>query len=276
MKKIVCFSLLLLTNQIFQPCFGQKKIDVTYIANAGFMIESSGKKILIDALFNKGWNTYLTPADSIVSKIIKQEAPFNDVNLMMITHNHEDHFNDSMVVAYLNTNSENILIGPPLVTNAILKNPNFKKIKNQIVELDKINREKNDTIINGIRVRSFFIQHDSRPQIENAGYLIDIDGFKVFHTGDYNGSEIIGFGKLQLQKEKIDLALANFYGFWSTKEERMFTEDYIHPKRIILMHIPPTEIEAVKDSVKQINDFVDITIFERSMKKKSLIYESSK
>ena len=37
------------------------KIDVTYIANAGFLIESSGKKVLIDALFKNGWNTYLTP-----------------------------------------------------------------------------------------------------------------------------------------------------------------------------------------------------------------------
>ena len=99
---------------------------------------------------------------------------------MLITHNHEDHFNDSMVVAYLNNNSENILIAPTLVTNAILKNPDLRRNENQIVELDKINREKNDTTINGIRIRSFFIQHDTRPQIERVGYLIDIDGLKYF------------------------------------------------------------------------------------------------
>ena len=131
MNKIVFSSLLLLTNLIFQPCFGQEKIDVTYIANTGFLIESNGKKVLIDALFKNGWDNYLVPTNSVVSKIIDHQAPFNKANLMLITHNHEDHFNDSMVVAYLNSNSENILIAPPLVTNAILKNPNFKKNANQ-------------------------------------------------------------------------------------------------------------------------------------------------
>lgn len=271
MNKIVLFSLLLLANLIIQPCSGQGKLEVTYIANAGFLIESRGKKILIDALFKNGWGNYLIPSDSVVSKIIDQQEPFNNVNLLLITHNHEDHFNDSMVVAYLNRNPEIFLIAPPLVTNAILKNPDFKNNENQLVKLDKIDREKNDTTINGIRVRSFFIQHDARPQIENVGYLIDIEDFKVFHTGDYNGSEIIEFRKLQLQREQIDLALLNFYGFWSTKEERVFTEENIHPKRISLMHIPPAEIEIVNDSVKQINDFIDISIFERGMQKKSFI-----
>lgn len=272
----VLFLLIMLTNLVFQPCSGQKRIDVTYIANAGFLIESSGKKVLIDALFKNGWNTYLVPSDSVVSKIIKQQTPFTNANLMLITHNHGDHFNDSLVVAYLNSNSENILIAPPLVINAILKNPNFKNNENQKVKLEKINREKNDTTINGIRVRSFFIQHDTRPQIEHVGYIFDINGLKVFHSGDYNGAEVVEFGKLQLQNEQIDLAFLNFYGFWSTKEEQQFTKEYIAPKRITLIHIPPAEIEIVKDSVKRINDFIDITVFESSMKKETFLYELTK
>ena len=64
----------------------------------------------------------------------------------------------------------------------------------------------------------------------------------------------------------------NFYGFWNTKEEREFAVKYINPKNITLMHIPPAEIEIVKDSVKQITDFIDITVFESSMKRKSFFY----
>jgi len=261
-------TLLLLISLIIQTCFGQKKIDVTYIANAGFLIENSGKKIIIDGLFKNGWGTYLVPADSVISKIINQQAPFSKANIILITHNHEDHFNDSMIVAYLNNNSENVLIAPSLVINAILKNPGYMH-KNKIVELDKTNTDKNEVIINGIRIKSFFIQHDARPQIENVGYLIDFGNSKIFHTGDYNGEEVVEFGKLQLQKEQIDLAFLNFYGFWSTKEERKFTEEYINPKKITLIHIPPAEIEKIKDSVKQINDFIDLTVFESSMKKKT-------
>ena len=241
---------------------------VTYIANAGFMIECRGKKILIDALFNKGWNTYFTPANSIVSNIINQKDPFNKANLLLITHNHADHFNDSMVVAYLNNNTENILIAPPSVTTAIFKNSDFKK-NNQIVELDNNCPYKKDTTINGIRIRSYFISHDTNAQIEHVGFLIDIGNIKVFHSGDSNGSDSADFEELQLQKEKIDIALLNFYGFWSTKEERLFTDRYILPKSISLMHIPPKDIFSVMDSVKLIHDFTEIKVFESSMDRKS-------
>lgn len=272
MKKIfVLIITALLTNPVAFSQSPEHKIDVTYIANAGFMIEGYGRKILIDALFNTGWNTYLTPDDSIISRIIKKESPFDEANLMLITHNHADHFNDSIVVAYLNNNPENTLIAPPLVTEAILKNPDFKN-KNQVVQLDKTNWHKNDTTINGIRIKSFFILHDSRPGIEHVGFLIGIGDIKVFHSGDSNGSDSVEFEKLQLQKEQIDLALLNFYGFWNTKEERLFTGKYIHPGQISLLHIPPAEIGTVKDSVKLINGFTDITVFERSMIKKSFIF----
>ncbi len=273
MKRKVFITLLILANIMFSSCSGQKEIDVTYIANEGFLIESSGKKIIIDALFSEGWGNYLVPSRSIVSDIVNQQEPFNNANLMLITHDHGDHFNALMVVPYLIKGSDNILIAPPKVTNAISKHPDYKKFENQIVTLDKINPENNDTTIQGIRVRSFFIQHDSRPQIENVGYLIDIDKLTVFHSGDSNGSALVEFEKLQLQNESIDLAFLNVYGFWSTKEEREFTETFIKPKEIALMHIPPAEIENVKDSVTVINDFINITVFESSMNKKAFIYE---
>ena len=72
-----------------------------------------------------------------------------------------------------------------------------------------------------------------------------------------------------MKNEQIDLAFLNFYGFWSTKEERKFTKEYIAPKRITLIHIPPAETKIVKDSVKGIYDFIDITVFESSMKKET-------
>lgn len=273
MKRDLFIPLFLLAYTIFSPCSGQKQVDVTYIANSGFLIESNGKQVLIDALFKNGWDSYLTPSDSIVSDIINQRAPFNKSTLMLVTHNHGDHFNSAMVVAYLTGNSENKLIAPPKVTSEILKHPDYKKIENQIVQLDKINPEKNDTTIQGIRVRSFFIQHDSRPQIENVGFLIDMDNLVLFHSGDNTGAEIAEFEKLQLQTKNIDLGLLNFYGFWNTTEEREFTEKQICPKEIVLTHIPPAEIEIVKDSVDLITGFTDITVFERSMEKRSFIFK---
>lgn len=273
MKQKVFISLILLTSIICSSCSGQKKLDVTYIANAGFLIESKGKQVIIDALFMNGWDNYLIPADSVVSDIINQQDPFDHSTLMLITHNHGDHFNAAMVVAYLTGNSENKLIAPPKVTDELIKHPDYKKFENQIVPVDKLSRNHNDTIIQGIRVRSFFIQHDARPQIENLGFLIDMDHLKIFHSGDNNGSDIAEFETLQLQNENIDLALLNFYGFWNTPAERDFTEAFLDPGNIALMHIPPAEVDMVKDAVNLITDCIDITVFENSMERKSFIFK---
>jgi len=35
------------------------------------------------------------------------------------------------------------------------------------------------------------------------------------------------------------------------------------------MYIPPKEIGSVKESVKKINGFIEITVFDKSMEKKS-------
>jgi hypothetical protein len=43
-----------------------------------------------------------------------------------------------------------------------------------------------------------------------------------------------------------------------------------------LFHIPPNEIKIVKDSVKLINEFTDITVFESSMEKKSFVCKPSR
>ena len=270
------FVFLLILANISLVCFSQqKKIDVTYVANCGFLIKTTNKQLVIDALFKEGFNNYLVTPDTIATRIISSKEPFNNVHLLFITHDHEDHFNDSMVVKYLNYNPNNILIAPTSVAKAIITYPGYKKNKNQIVEIDKINQAKNDTMIQGIRIKSFFLQHDNRPEIENVGYLIDMDGIEILHTGDCTGSDTIQLKNLQLQNSGIDLAFLNFYGFWRGQKLRDFTKEVINPKKIVLMHIPPKEIGSVKESVKKINNFIDITVFDKSMEKKSFNYDTT-
>jgi L-ascorbate metabolism protein UlaG (beta-lactamase superfamily) len=267
--------LLLLANISVVSFSQQKKIDITYIANCGFLIKTNDKQLVIDALFKEGFDNYLVTPDTIATEIISSKEPFNNVHLVLITHNHDDHFNDSMVVKYLNYNPNNIIIAPSSVTKAILEYPDYKNNKNQIVEIDKVNHNKNDTMIQGIRIKSFFIQHDNRPEIENVGYIIDMDGIKIFHTGDCTGADTIQLKNLQLQNRDIDLAFLNFYGFWRGQNKRDFTKEIVNPKKIVLMHIPPKEIESVKESIKKINNFIDITVFDKSMEKKSFNFSQN-
>jgi L-ascorbate metabolism protein UlaG (beta-lactamase superfamily) len=250
----------------------QKTIEVTYIANCGFMIQNNDKKILIDALFKVGPENYLSPSDSVISKIQDGQQPFAHANLLLITHRHPDHFNAPLIARYLKNNPENILIAPSLAMDWIRHQADITIPDKQLVEIPKLNIQSIDTIIRGVKIKSIPLQHDERPGVQNYGYLIEIDGIKVFHTGDNTGAVAAEYENAQLQSKNIDLALLNYYGFWDSRELRDFTKKYINPKNIILMHVPPKEVEAVKDSSSRIKDFVDITVFKNSMDRKTFIF----
>lgn len=263
------FFFLLLANISLISFSQQKKVDVTYIANCGFLFENNSKQIIIDALFKDVLHDYLAPHDSIVTKIIKAQKPFDKLHLLLVTHNHGDHFNDSMIVEYLNYNPKNTLIAPSLVVNAILKHPDYKGNNNQIVELGKDNQYKKDTIVQGIRIQSFFLQHDNRPEIENVGYLIDMNGIRILHSGDCLGQDSLQIENLQLNSKNIDIALLGTY--WLNDKERNIAKNKIAPKKIILMHCMIKYHEQIMKGVKEINEmnnFIDLTLFDKSMEKR--------
>lgn len=248
-----------------------KRVEVTYIGNCGFLICSNGKKILIDALFSKGFDTYMTPADSTVSKICNGQEPFADAKLLLITHNHPDHFDVNMVCKYLVSNPENTVVAPSLVIQSIRNQPKNSILDKQLVQIHEFMNDGADTLIQGVKISSFLLQHDNRPGIENAGYLVEMDGVKIFHSGDNTGADTAEYERMKLDHKNVDLALLNFYGFWSSKEERDFSTRNIRPGNIVLMHIPPKEVNVVIDSSKAIRDFYDITVFGNCMEKKSFV-----
>lgn len=257
-------------------CSNDKTVKITSIANCGFLVESNNKQILIDALFDKGYNQYLVAHDSISSNIINGVAPFDKSNLLLITHTDGDHFNDSLVIAYLSKDSKNLLFGPSSVIRSVLINPNGQRLKSQTVEIDSLHGYQLDTTVYGIRIKSYFMQHGQRVNFENVGYVIDIGGVIVFHSGDYTVAETEKFETLQLYDEKIDLALLNFYGFWVNEKEREFTKRTVNPKNIVLMHLPIEKVDFVIDSVAKIEDFIDVTIFRNSMESKVFYYKDKK
>lgn len=261
---------------VFISCSNEKTVNVKYIANCGFLVESDNKQILIDALFDNGYNQFQVANDSITDRIINGEPPFDKSNLLLITHTDEDHFSDSLVIEYLSNDSKNLLLGPSSVIREVLNNPNGQRLKNQIIEIDSLHDYQIDTIVNDVRIKSYFMQHGRRVNYENVGYIIDIGGVIVFHSGDYTVAETEKFEALQLQNEKIDLALLNFYGFWVNDKEREFTKRTVNPQNIVLMHIPIDKVDFVRDSVAKIDDFIDITIFKNRMDSKKFYYPDKK
>jgi hypothetical protein len=78
-------------------------VKVTFVNIAGFLITVGDKKILIDALYH-GY------PEGILKPVISAQPPFDGVDLILVTHEHQDHLSPELVLSHMSSNPDAILV----------------------------------------------------------------------------------------------------------------------------------------------------------------------
>ncbi|MFA7420123.1 MAG: MBL fold metallo-hydrolase [Melioribacteraceae bacterium] len=230
-----------------------KSCEVSYVANEGFLLETKNHKVLIDALFGgiKG-NWCDQPNDSLINKMIFGVPPFDNIDLVLITHKHTDHFNKQMTIDFLRNNSKSVLVCPDQVNELLKKDADYSKVSTRITSLKPSNSFDTTLISNKINLRILRFNHGSyylkdsvtgepvniHKDIENFGYLIETDGFSFFHSGDDNPINVPQYKSYNFQNTKIDVALLD--RVFLTPKGMDLVKDFINTRYLIYMHIEPT------------------------------------
>lgn len=247
-------------------------LKITYIANEGFLIELSDKKILIDTLFTESskWpGVYIVPSDQLLDKMETAKNPFNDLDLILATHNHWDHFNPQSVIRCLKHNPNSFFISTPQAIDDMKKeSEEFNKIREQVVGIDIDWLSSTDMKINDIELKIIRTHHSAHHiEIQNHVYLINFGGKRIFHEGDSDG-KIETYQQLNLKNEEIDIAFVHDWFLWKPQGQTILRE-YIRPKHIILMHTFKSEVDNVEKKVNELkNIFPETTFFKTSMEHK--------
>jgi L-ascorbate metabolism protein UlaG (beta-lactamase superfamily) len=265
MKKAI---LMVVTSMLVISLNAQKSIDITYVANDGFLISSDTESVLIDALFDKGFGRYLVPSDLLRKEITEGTPPFDKVNLYLVTHQDGDHFCAPYVIDFLKNHSKTQFVSSGQVTEKIA---GYSNIKKQITGISSEVGEVVDTTIGNISLKIYRVKHlgDSIGNRSiNLAYLITINNFKILHTGDgpldFNQSY---YEKFHLDKEKIDILFIEYFG--QSVAKKQFVKEVINPKYIIAQHIPPADIEA--ESKKFLDAYSNGILFRIPMETKTFI-----
>ncbi len=259
-----------------------KNVEVTYIANEGFLIKVGDKKILIDALFgDKDYGFCDIPRQETMNSILKNENCFKDIDLIATTHAHIDHFYAPFVIEHLMNNSKGQFISCKQSIEVLKKQENYEKVKNNLVEITPDYSAYIDTTINGIGVRVFRLAHgpyytddpktggkiNRHQNVQNVGFLFTINGVRIFHSGDSNEDGIAEYEHFRLDKENIDIAFLGrgFIGEPNCKGIEL-VKNYINAKNIVLMHIHHDEYDDYNEVATQLkNEFESIKIFRNEM-----------
>ncbi len=224
----------------------QNEVTITYLQNDGVMISEGSKKVVIDAIFNfaSGWINLPATENN---KLINAQEPYNDIDLILITHNHGDHFSTSAVNTHLSNNPNAKLIAPPPVANTfsgsqvVNVNPSFGQSESLTV---------NDIELEVLNLRHFNAFGNDFSGVQNYGFLIKLGGTNILHLGDVDMAED-NFQNFGLAQRGIDVVLIPTFNseahFQTSHKEALMNQ--IQPDNIIGLHLLSGSIASIRNTV---------------------------
>ena len=239
---------------------------LTYIANEGVLLSAGERKVLVDALFDQPNPEYRAPAPDVLVKMMSGAPPFDGVDLVLVTHDHPDHFAAPLAVRYLEAFPRALLVAPDDAVAAMQKAAaDWTRIESRVLSPAVRVGEKERLEPAGIPVTAFRTLHSgNRASPHNFMYLVELAGWRVFHEGD-SSAQVEQFAGFGLGSAAIDLALVHAWFPTSPDGERLLQE-VLAPRHIALMHLPirldgetPAQIDAIR------KDYPDIFLLRPGM-----------
>jgi L-ascorbate metabolism protein UlaG (beta-lactamase superfamily) len=221
-------------------------LSITYTCNDGFIISASGKKVMVDALFQE---TYCGCQSSTEEAAALEAAqpPFDSVDLILVSHSHEDHFASQIVGTYLQNNTKAELIAMESVVSELQQQfAGFDQVQERVHSVQAGDGQSVQMTVQGIDLEVISAPAD----VPNLGFLIQIGGLTLFHTGDSGtGPETVAlFQSYHLPDKHIDLA---FVPWWYLADEwnHPLVEEGIQAQNYVPMHFAGDDAAQVFQAV---------------------------
>jgi L-ascorbate metabolism protein UlaG (beta-lactamase superfamily) len=222
------------------PVPSKTVLSIKYIANEGVLVTAGGRQVLIDAIHREYKPAYLFPPPDLLKALELAASPYNAIDLVLVTHNHLDHFHPESIALHLQNNQKATLVSPGRVVSEIAKNAaGFDAIKPRIKEVTPAWNQKAVMDIGGIKLTVLGFRHVNlrHREVQNLGYIVEIGGRKVLHVGDAELSDE-NFASFLLKDENIDAAILPAW-FLDTSTGCEQVKKLIGAKHLIATHIPP-------------------------------------
>ncbi|MGH9941127.1 MAG: MBL fold metallo-hydrolase [Pyrinomonadaceae bacterium] len=242
----------LVASEDASPPPPQATLEITYIANEGVLISAGGKQVLIDGLHREYQRGYAFLPVEQREKIETAKAPFDKIDLILVSHLHLDHFHPESVGLHLKHNPHATMVSSRQVVGEIEKNfKDYQEIKARVTGATPPLKGRAAMRAAGIDFEVLGLGHGTERHgwIQNLGHVVKLGGKKLLHVGDADTSAEV-FGQFNLDEEGIDIAFIPYW-FLLGSDGQTVVREHIKPKHIIAVHISPSEAEKVADQIKQ-------------------------
>jgi|GEM_PF-2796234 len=176
-KKAIIIFLMLCCVTV--TSYSQQKIsNVTYVDKTWFLIKTGDKKIFIDAAF-KGIDDNYKFKHEVQEKFTKAQAPFDGIDLILVTHPLGGHISTSMVEQHLQNNLKAIFASTEENVNMLNNFPDRYVIFNPTKD-NPVSK-----VINDITIEAFYFPKSTEAQFSKYGFVVLLDGKTLFQTSHF-------------------------------------------------------------------------------------------
>jgi len=236
---------------------------IIHVQNDGYLIVAGGKKILIDGLFVLGTNP---PSSQRLQAMQEALPPFDDLDLILVTHDHADHFEPDLVGQHL-LNDTGAVVVTTDVTAEYLASwfEDANQFEERVIGLHLEPGQTQTIEAAGIELEVYYFSHGN-PTMPNFGFLFTVEGITFFHTGDIVVDdvpleEVQQFG---LFERGIDIGFLPHFYLWQDEYEG-YMEAAFGVEFIIPMHVDLTAALTPRTVMEMVAEADNMFFFETEM-----------
>ncbi len=234
---------------------GMPEGEVTYLGNTGLLVDYLDLQVLFDPFFHNHYNHYqLVPTETRKS-IFDQQAPFDSVEMILVSHAHGDHFDAKDVVDYLKLNPLAKLVAPSQAIEQLKPIAGFVSIESQTHGVGlAYGDDPIELSFDDIKVEAIRIPHagwPGRADVSNLVYRVTLnDAVTVMHMGDADPDDAHFKPWVTYWKQQITDHAFPPYWFFGTAEGMGILTERINATHHTGVHVPVVVPEQLKYSGK--------------------------
>lgn len=286
MKHTFLLLAILFIPSLYTKLHAQKEkcnLEVTYIANEGYLLKTDHHKVLIDALFTESYGIFDVPGKDTLNAIMEGTTPFDHIEMYLLTHYHKDHCSPELMVKYLNKFPNiKLVTNRPALVFIDGDQFGFVSYKNQFVELTPEQNRNESKNVNDVYITAHAMKHlsffrkdiDIEQYMYNVAYTIEMDGVRIFHSGDTGIENMKTYIEQNKEwKPNVDIAFV-YYGMLDTVDDLQYIVSTLHPKKIIVMHVPLYLAKEWKSKTEELKkSFPELYLLSKSVSFKKFLLD---
>ncbi len=245
--------LFLCTVLIASCALASDQAEVTYLGNTALLISHQQTQVLFDPFFHQHFGQYQLVPDKYREAMFNGEGAFDSVDVIFISHAHDDHFDAKDLIKYLKTHTEVLLVAPTQAVNKLEALQDYQQVAKQIHAINlKLGDDPEKLNLNEVSIDVVRIPHAGWPERANVSNLVFRvtlnESVTVMHMGDADpNDEHFKPWQDHWQAQTTNEAYPPYW-FMLTETGQRILAGRINSQSAVGVHVPESLPKALSES----------------------------